>query len=398
LAVLAGFMTVWPWQTVLALSVAGILGLLAIWIVVVPRRLAPPVPKEILDGFGNHRDRLEVTDARIKLRNDLRTTAMQALAGLAVLAGAVLGFQQLTDDRQQANATRALTLQGQASERFTRAIDQLGSNRREVQIGGIYGLEQIAQQAPDNRLAVTEVLVAYLHRRIPKSPKPHYAGTTGGPSHAPDAQAALTVLGRRQTKPDDPPVDLASLDLSLAALSGANLRNAGLSDVDLREAILSNGDLRDAWLAGADLRSAWLDGANLSGATLDAGADLRTSVLEGAILRGAFLYTADFRYANLRNTDLTGADLRYAKLSRLHLDKAKVRNANLYRADLRHSILRDADLDGSNLCEADLRFAILDGAKLRGAKADEGTKWPKGFNWHRAGISMMRAEQCASDD
>ena len=58
---------------------------------------------------------------RLKLQNDLRTTALQAIAGLAVLAGAVLAFQQLTADRQQATATQELTRQGQASERFTRA-------------------------------------------------------------------------------------------------------------------------------------------------------------------------------------------------------------------------------------------------------------------------------------
>jgi hypothetical protein len=48
----------------------------------------------------------------------------------------------------QEASDRTVTLQGQASERFTRAIDQLGSDRHEVQLGGIYGLEQIVQQAP----------------------------------------------------------------------------------------------------------------------------------------------------------------------------------------------------------------------------------------------------------
>jgi hypothetical protein len=84
----------------------------------------------------------------------------------------VLGFRQLTEDRQQAIATRELTLQGQASEQFTRAIDQLGSDRLEVRLGGIYGLEQISQLTPANRLAVSEVLVAYLHRRSPGPAKP----------------------------------------------------------------------------------------------------------------------------------------------------------------------------------------------------------------------------------
>src|SRR5215207_4682022 len=99
---------------------------------------------------------------------------------------------------------------------FTHAIDQLGSDRQEVQLGGIYGLEQIAQQAPANRLAVTEVLVAYLRRRSPAPVKSPPRGPDRFISElrirAADVQAALTVLGRRQSAPDDPPLNLVALD------------------------------------------------------------------------------------------------------------------------------------------------------------------------------------------
>jgi hypothetical protein len=92
---------------------------------------------------------------------------------LAVLVGAGLGFQQLAEDRDQASQDRdqaiqdrQLTRQGQASERFTRAIDQLGSSRLETRIGGIYGLDQIAEQSPvENAVPVGEVLVAWLNGR-----------------------------------------------------------------------------------------------------------------------------------------------------------------------------------------------------------------------------------------
>ena len=94
--------------------------------------VAPPLPTEKLDALGD-RDRLELTYARLKLQNDLRTTALQTVGGLAIIAGAILAFQQLTEDRQQSTAARELTVQGQASERFTRAVEQLGSERTEVQ-------------------------------------------------------------------------------------------------------------------------------------------------------------------------------------------------------------------------------------------------------------------------
>lgn len=153
-----------PLRAVLIVGLAATAGLLAAWVFVVPRRLAPPMPAATLDRLTD-RDRIELTDARLKLQNDLRTTALQSIAVIAVLAGAVLAFQQLTEDRHQADTTQELARRAQTSERFTRAIDQLGSDRPEVQLGGIYALEQIAEQAPDSRLAVTDVLVAYLHRR-----------------------------------------------------------------------------------------------------------------------------------------------------------------------------------------------------------------------------------------
>jgi len=75
----------------IVLSVVVAVGMLVAWLLVVPRALAPPLSTETLEPL-DHRDRLEVVDARTKLQNDLRTTALQAIAGLAVLAGAVLAI------------------------------------------------------------------------------------------------------------------------------------------------------------------------------------------------------------------------------------------------------------------------------------------------------------------
>jgi uncharacterized protein YjbI with pentapeptide repeats len=341
---------------------AVVVVLLATWVLVVPRRLAPPVPDDVLAELKDDRVRLEVIDARTKLRNDIRTTALQAVAGLAVLAGAVLAFQQLTEDRQQAAATRQLSLQGQASERFTRAIDQLGSERREVQLGGIYGLEQIAQQAPDNRLAVTEVLVAYLHRRAPRPAKepPGSSLDEDLRFRAPDIQAALTVLGRRQIEPNDPPLDLRTLDLRGADLGDAVLSGADIRNTDLRSADLRDADLRDANLEPADLRYADLTDADLSGASLDG------ALLEAAVLRRAVLRGADLHGRILITTDFTDADLS---------------GASLFGA-----VLRAARLDGANLRSAD-----LSAADLREARADQRTIWPDGFDWQGAGLQLVQS-------
>jgi phage shock protein PspC (stress-responsive transcriptional regulator) len=294
-------------DTLLALGLAGVVGLLAAWVLVLPRRLAPPLPAQTLESL-EARDRLALSDARLKLQNDLRTTALQAIAGLAVLAGAVLAFQQLTTDRQQATATQELTRQGQASERFTRAVDQLGSDRPEVRLGGIYGLEQIAQQAPDNRLAVAEVLVAYLHRTSPRPANPTTQPAESLRIRAPEVQAALTVLVRRRPLFNDPRLDLSELDLRGAEVSGQLVlvdQQFGLREGDLRGADLRGTDLRDARFFGVYLYEADFRGADLRGADFervnppgnDASDDLYPGQLPPLDLLDAGVHSADFRGA-----------------------------------------------------------------------------------------------------
>jgi Pentapeptide repeats (8 copies) len=289
LAALAG-MVWWRWGLA-GLAVAGCIALvggLILWVVVMPSRLAPPVPVETLNEITDPRARLEVTDARTRLHHDLRNSALQLLTVLAVLAGAGLGFQQLAEDRSQASQDRdqaiqdrQLTRQGQASERFTRAIDQLGSSRVETRIGGIYGLDQIAEQSPENTGPVGEVLLAWLNGR----PRSRTRPDTPVREHAPDVQAALSVLIGRQhyasivaNRLDLHGLGLRGGDLSGANLAGANLKGADLSDADLNGANLNGADLRDA-----DLRDAGLSAAVLTNA------DLRGTDLFGALLIDAHL-------------------------------------------------------------------------------------------------------------
>jgi hypothetical protein len=283
-AVLAGVVW-WRWGLVGLAIASGIalVGGLIVWAVVMPGRLAPPLSGPDLAGVRDAKARLEAIDARTRLHHDLRNGALQLLTVLAVLVGAGVAFQQLAEDRDQASKDRdqaiqdrQLTRQGQASERFTRAIDQLGSSRVETRIGGIYGLDQIADQAPENTGPVGEVLLAWLNGR----PRP---GSSRTPlrEHAPDIQAALSVLtGQRYTSIVADRLNLQRLDLDVADLRGAHLSGADLNGASLRGADVRGADLAGAYLGGADLTGAKLDGANLGGAYLG-GADLRGATVDG---------------------------------------------------------------------------------------------------------------------
>jgi hypothetical protein len=81
---------------------------------------------------------------------------------------------QADQAREQSEASRRtleLTAQGQATDRFTRAVEQLGASAMEVRIGGIYALERIARDSAadgdgGDHPAVMAVLAAFV-RALP---------------------------------------------------------------------------------------------------------------------------------------------------------------------------------------------------------------------------------------
>jgi hypothetical protein len=208
------------------------------------------------------------------------------------------------------NRTLGLNQQGQITDRFTKATDQLGSDKLDIRLGGIYSMERIARDSKNDQGPVMEVLTAFVRDHAPATPtSTALTGTTStssvGPTVPTDVQAVLTVVGRRKVlnDPDGYRPDLAGANLTDADLTGATLSHATLSHATLSHATLFGANLSSPTLAGATLSHATLFGANLTGAYL-AGADLSHADLRGADLRGA-----DLSSANLTGADLTGAHL-----------------------------------------------------------------------------------------
>ncbi len=239
--------------------------------------------------------------AALQARNDLRTTLLQGVGGLFLIAGVVATWRQVQLTRHQLDILR----EGQITERFTRAIEQLGSDNLDVRLGGIYALERIASSSEVERGPILEVLTAYVRGHSPWPPAGWEYGAATPPEpderhlaslqfRKPDVAAVVSILGRRKVSADDDQLLLARVDLRRAYLrranlERANLRNASLRDVQgrdarLRGAVLKQSDLTKALLDGADLRDADLGRADLTGANLS-GADLRGASLEGAVLR-----------------------------------------------------------------------------------------------------------------
>ena len=206
-------------------------------------------------------------DARLQAASGFRTALVAGLAGLAGLGSLAM-----------ATRTYRLTQQDQITERYTKATDQLRSEKLETRLGGIHALERIAVDSERDHRTVVALLGAFarVHGGQPTSPNNGDAATVE--RGARDVEAAVSVLGRLPDRFATCRVNLASVYVASADLSGANLSGANLSVANL-----SVGKLRGAKLVGAKLVEADLVGADLVGADLR-GADLRGTILNGAML------------------------------------------------------------------------------------------------------------------
>ncbi len=249
-------------------------------------------------------------EQELKAKNDVRTTLVQALAGLAVAGGLVVTYRtyrhnRIEQDRTfqqnriEQDRTYQLRQAEQVNELYTRAVEQLGHEEAPVRLGALYSLVHLAQANPDRRQTVVDVLCAYL--RMPYAP-PESAESADvvageGPSGhrdqpgraskrdpAQERQVRLTaerLVSEHVRRPDGvsgedaqhvaPSPDESywpniSLDLTGAFLIGLNLSMASVVDARFTGATFSTANASFVWATFTG--DAWFDGATFTGNAL----------------------------------------------------------------------------------------------------------------------------------
>jgi uncharacterized protein YjbI with pentapeptide repeats len=285
-------------------------------------------------------------------------------AGVLALIGMGLAAWR---SRETARANNLIAA-GNITERFSRAVEQLGSAQMAVRLGAIHALWRLGGESEKDYPTIQNILCAFV--RAP-TPDEHWGSEVTSQRIREDVQAILTLLGRKRSprqkelgdKINFSGATLCSADLMNTDLSGANFMGADFSDANLSDSNLSEANFSNAYLSCAKLRFANLSQANLSQANLS------NANLSYANLPSAKLLDAKFSGSNLSDTDLSKADLSNAKFSRADLSRADLSKANLSRADLsdmdlRRAKLSDVSLSGANLSRADLSGANLWGSDL----------------------------------
>ena len=265
---------------------------------------------------------------RLTAITNTRTALLAGLVGIGAL-----GTFWLNSRVYRVTArTFDVTERGHQTERYSKAVEQMGSESIVERLGGIYALEQLATETanPRDRATVVQVISAFARVHSHDEDRP-----------AEDVQAAITVLGHFPAEGDE-----VGPELSDSCFRGANFAHGSF-----RSAQFGSSDLKKALFLMADLDSANFLDANLWGARMG----------------GAILTEANFWGADLTQADLTILR-QYGK--RMPEDAAKVGRAVFDGARLDDAILDDVDLSS---------VYGLTQEQVDVARGNEGTRLPPGL-------------------
>jgi len=313
--------------------VAGILGLACLVAVLV---LGLPVLWVGLRNFDLQPS--ETLDAESAMRSSM----LQLLGGCLLLAGLVLTARTLT-----------LTREGHITDRYGAAIEQLGSDAIDVRIGGIFGLERIAFDSPADRSTVVEVLTAYVRNHTSTAARQPKSDRIGA-----DAQAALTVLGRRPGAN----AETRRLDLTHCGLTGADL-SGKFDRANFHYSVLNHAIFTGGSFVGAGL--SFTKGETVGFNNVDA---------HGAHFVHASFVKSWFIDSDLTETDFYGCDLTLTDMGRRYPEsEAPAPASRLDNARFSDAILAGTNLGGSDL--STVRGLTPD--QLAQASTDRNTRPPQ---------------------
>ena len=212
---------------------------------------------------------------------------------LALWRSIVAHRQALTAQSQAETAQRGLM-----NERYQKATEMLGSDVLTVRLGGIYALQRLAEEDPEQyHVQIMRLFCAFVRYPVQDQTK-----NAEGKTLDEDVQAIMEILGARDR---------------LKFEKFASFR------LDLR---------------GANLRHGWLEESNLAGVNFE-GADLTGASLAAARLSPVLLFIPSISEeqpirANLTDANLTGTDLTLANLGGANLSGINLTDANLTGTDL----------------------------------------------------------------
>jgi hypothetical protein len=226
-----------------------------------------------------------------------RSSITQALGGLALIVTIAISAYQVTQARESAERTfkatqqssdknlgvalenLALAREGQMSERFSSAVEQLGKTDgkgrpdRDVRTAALFSMMRIGIDSDLYKQPALLIVATYVSRQFvpppklaPNGCKARFEFTQNQPDVANALRFGLHQISAKLDKKDR--FGLRGANFTGLALDGLNLGGFDLRGIQFGHASLVRANFRDAVLTGANFEHACLIGANLTGASV----------------------------------------------------------------------------------------------------------------------------------
>lgn len=271
---------------------------------------------------------------------------------LTLISGIIVAIV-LISQFNQTNKQIEIQEKGKSADRFRDGIELLGSPNDAIVIGGIYLLDNLAHEYPDEyAVQVFEIFCGYLRTDSKLNWKEHRQIYSDSSIIDSLILSQYIFPNKYQTIIDKVFKDSTQFFLNSI---GKNYK------IDLRGACFVNADLSKVNFIGANLES-----SNMCWSSLD------SSNLESANLRFAELIESNLSNAILVCADMSGAKLQGAYLSRtqmqgVRLDVTSMEGAFLMLANLEGAFLVSTHLEGSFISLSNFNGACLSGVHFDGA-------------------------------
>ncbi|MBG6136343.1 pentapeptide repeat-containing protein [Longispora fulva] len=273
---------------------------------------------------------------RASARIEAVRTGLTAAGGVGAATALLLAFRRQKHQEWVAAGVDYDAAEKRITELYVKSIEQLGSAMAPVRLGGFYALERLAQNNPEHRQTITDVICAYL--RMPYTP-PGIATDSAVSSEVPAGVAPPTTVepGNRKSR-EELQVRLAAQRILTGHLrddrpdGGVFPPNAEQYprywnvQLDLTAATLVDLDLSRCHLRKATFDSAAFHGGSTFNGTLFAGrTGFNAATFTGDVtfagayftddidLRSATFYTNDIGLGHAKfakRADCTGAQVR----------------------------------------------------------------------------------------
>ncbi len=292
---------------------------------------------------------------RISLEDNLRKTSLQLITGLFLLLALINTYN-----------TFILSSEGHITDRFSKAVEHLGSENIAVRLGGLYALERISKDSEKDYWTIVEIISAFVREQTQ------------------DETAVINKDNNLEESNKPPQSESLNTKLSNQSDNRISLRNTSKSFTDVQAALIILGRL-------PRIKGEIQDRIDLTGANLVNNKIINSDFSYGFFIE-ANLSKSEFALCNFTQANFREALIKKADFSASNLNRAFLSNANLSGTDFTGADLTDANFDNANLKGAILKSKGLKFEQLAVAIIDYETELVADLNSRREELLRMSAE------